>query len=158
MNNNVSLINAQKSFTGLNLTSFTCLYSNYTLNYTLNYILNYTLDYTISSLRYCYTLNCLWASSSTGKIFALGRKNYYSNKKKSYIRKKHSINQQKILTTDKKFSQQAKYFYSIKKIITMKKYSCNEQKFLATSKKFSQKAKLSHGIKSIFATSKASSW
>ena len=136
MNNNVSLINAQKSFTGLNLTSFTCLYSNYTLNYTLNYILNYTLDYTISSLRYCYTLNCLWASSSTGKIFALGRKNYYSNNKESYIKKKHSINQQKILTTDKKFSQQAKYFYSIKKIITMKKI------FLQRAKIFGNKQKV----------------
>ena len=136
MNNNVSLINAQKSFTGLNLTSFTCLYSNYTLNYTLNSILNYTLDYTVSSLGYCYTLNCLWASSSTGKIFALGRKNYYSNKKKSHIRKKHSMNQQKILTTDKKFSQQAKYFYSIKKIITMKKM------FLQRAKIFGNKQKV----------------
>ena len=117
MNNNVSLINAQKSFTGLNLTSFTCLYSNYTLNYTLNYILNYTLDYTISSLRYCYTLNCLWASSSTGKIFALGRKNYYSNKK-------NLISEKNILSTSKRFSQQTKNSHNKQNIFTaLKKLS-----------------------------------
>ena len=117
MNNNVTLINAQKSFTGLNLTSFTCLYSNYTLNYTLNYILNYTLDYTISSLRYCYTLNCLCLLRLLEKFLPWGEKIITAIKK-------NLISGKNILSTSKRFSQQTKNSHNKQNIFTaLKKLS-----------------------------------